>query len=121
VRAFTLALAAETKGSGVGVFAFNPGMVLTDLLTDVEVIRGSEDLLNRFPTVVRMWAKPPEEAAQKVVWIASGATDGKTGLLVNIFSPWAMLSGAVREGLRSLLKRPAKDVNIRIHSIESDK
>ena len=42
VRSFTLALADETQGSGVGVFAFNPGMVLTDLLTNVEVVEGSQ-------------------------------------------------------------------------------
>ena len=32
VRSFTKALAEETRGMGVDVFAFNPGMVLTDLL-----------------------------------------------------------------------------------------
>ncbi|MEI2652469.1 MAG: SDR family NAD(P)-dependent oxidoreductase [Microthrixaceae bacterium] len=79
VRSFTLALAAETKESGVGVFAFNPGMVLTELLTDVEVIAGSEARLQRFPAIVRMWAKPPAVPAAKAVWIASSATDGKTG------------------------------------------
>ena len=62
VRSFTLALAAENKGTGVGVFAFNPGLVLTDLLTDVEVVSGSEPRLKNFPTIVRMWAKPPVRA-----------------------------------------------------------
>jgi NAD(P)-dependent dehydrogenase (short-subunit alcohol dehydrogenase family) len=108
VRSFTLALAEEVKESqesGVGVFAFNPGMVLTDLLTDVEVIEGSEERLRRFPTVVRMWAKPPEVAAAKAVWIASSATDGKTGEIYNIFTPAAMLGGALREGMSRVLPR----------------
>jgi glucose 1-dehydrogenase len=116
-RSFTLALAEETRGSGVGVFAFNPGMVLTDLLTDVEVIEGSEPRLGRFPAVLRMWAKPPEVAAQKAVWLASSATDGKTGLVVNLFSPWKMIGGAARGGLNSLLKRPATPVNVRLRTI----
>jgi len=117
VRSFTLGLAEETHGSGVGVFAFNPGMVLTDLLTDVEVIAGSEDRLKVFPTIVRMWAKPPEVPAAKALWIASSATDGKTGLLVSIFNPWTMLSGAMKEGWRRLRgKKPAGD-EVRIKTV----
>lgn len=116
-RSFTLALAEETRDSGVGVFAFNPGMVLTDLLTNVEVIEGSEARLSRFPAVLRMWAKPPEAAVHKAVWLASSATDGKTGLVVNLFSPWRMMGGAAREGLNSLLKRPAAPVDVRLRTI----
>jgi len=117
VRSFTKALAEETKDSHVGVFAFNPGMVLTDLLTDVSVIEGSEGRLKIYPTIVRMWARPAEIPAEKVVWLASPATDGKTGLLVNIFSPWVMLRGALKEGLRILTKKPAPDMSIRINTI----
>ncbi len=117
VRSFTKALAEETKESHVGVFAFNPGMVLTDLLTDVDVIEGSEQRLKNFPAVVRMWAKPAEIPAQKVVWIASSATDGKTGLLISIFSPMTMLQGALREGWRALLRKPAPDMDIHIKTI----
>jgi NAD(P)-dependent dehydrogenase (short-subunit alcohol dehydrogenase family) len=116
-RSFTLALAEETKGGGAGVFAFNPGMVLTDLLTHVEVIAGSEERLSRFPAVLRMWAKPPDAAAQRAVWLASPATDGKTGLVVNLFSPWEMLSGAAREGLNSLLRRPGTPVDVHLRTI----
>ncbi len=117
VRMFTLALAEETKGRGVGVFALQPGMVLTDLLTGGEVIRGWEARLERFPAVVRMLAKPPEVAAQKAVWLASAATDGKTGLQVSASSSWSMLAGALREGWRALLKRPAPPVELRLKVI----
>jgi glucose 1-dehydrogenase len=116
-RSFTLALAEETRDSGVGVFAFNPGMVLTDLLTDVEVIEGTEARLSRFPAVLRMWAKPPDVAAQKAAWLASRATDGKTGLVVSLFSPWKMMGGVAREGLNSLLKRPAAPVDLKLRTI----
>lgn len=117
VRAFTLALAEETKGSGAGVFAFNPGMVLTELLTDVDVIEGSEDRLKAFPAVLRMWARPPDAAAQKAIWIASPATDGKTGLIVSLTSPGTMLAGALREGVRALLRRPAAEMDIKLKKI----
>ena len=121
VYSFTRALAAETKDSGVGVFAFQPGMVLTELLTDVDVIAGSESRLKVFPTIVRMWAKPPEVPAQKAVWIASAATDGKTGKLISLLSPWTMLRGAAKEGLRALLHKPAPDLGFHIRTIPPDK
>jgi NAD(P)-dependent dehydrogenase (short-subunit alcohol dehydrogenase family) len=125
VRSFTLALAAETKGSDVGVFAFNPGMVLTELLTDVEVIEGSEAQLQRFPTIVRMWAKPPAVPAAKAVWIASAATDGKSGEIYNIMGPAQMLDGALREGVRSLLgKRQTETLDepeVKIHKIAAQR
>ena len=117
VRSFTKSLAEETIGSGVGVFAFNPGMVLTDLLTKVDVFEGSEERLKNFPIVVRMWAKQPEIPAQKAVWIASPATDGKTGLLISIFSPWTMLQGALKEGIRSIRKQPGSDFGIRVKTV----
>lgn len=117
VRSFTKSLAEETKDSGVGVYAFNPGMVLTDLLTNVEVIEGSEERLKRFPTIVRMWAKPPEIPGQKAVLIASSATDGKTGLLISLFSPWIALQGVLKEGLRSLRKQPANGPDIKLRTI----
>jgi len=117
VRSFTLALADETKASGVGVFAFNPGLVLTDLLTHVDVIAGSEERLKIFPTIVRMWAKPPELPAKKVVWLASPETDGKTGLIISLTSPWGMLRGALQEGLRILMKKPASGIDFEIKVI----
>jgi NAD(P)-dependent dehydrogenase (short-subunit alcohol dehydrogenase family) len=117
IRSFTMALAEENKNSGVGVYAFNPGMVLTELLTDVDVIQGSEEKLKNFPFIVRILAKPAEVPAQKATWLASSATDGKTGLLVSIFSAWAFPVGALREGLRKLFKRPAPPLEIRMKSV----
>lgn len=117
VRSFTRSLAEENRNSGVGIFAFNPGMVLTELLTHVEVVKGSEERLKHFGTIVRMWARPPEVPARKAAWIASSATDGKTGVLFNIFSPWDMLTGAVREGVRRLLRKSAGGPDIQIRSV----
>ncbi len=112
---FTLALAKETRNSGVGVFLLAPGMLVTDLLTDVEVVEGYEDRLKVMGTIVRMWARPPEEAAEKAAWLASTATDGKTGKVVKMVSFWTLLGGALGEGLRRLARQPAPPpVNLRV-------
>ena len=123
VHSFTLGLAEETKqggAAGIGIFAFSPGMVLTDMLTDVSVVAGSEEKLSSFPTVVRMWAKPAEVPAAKAVWIASAATDGKTGEVYDILTRGQLLSGALGEAGRKLFgggknSKPAPE--IKIHSI----
>jgi glucose 1-dehydrogenase len=117
VRSFSLALAAETKPLGIGVYAYNPGMVLTDLLTDVEVIRGHEEKLKNFPTIVRLMGKSPEDAARGAVRLATSKSDGKTGLLVSNFSTAAMMAKFALEGLRRVLNRPAAEPEIKMTSI----
>lgn len=117
VLSFTKALAEEHKESWVGIYAFNPGMVLTDLLTNVDVMTGYEDRLKVFPTIVRMWGKPPAVPAAKAVWLASAATNGKTGLLANVFTTWVMLAGVLGEGVRRLLRRPAPPTAVKIRTI----
>jgi len=66
------------------------------------------------PTIIRMWAKPPEVPAQKVVWLASSATDGKTGLQVNTMTRGLMLGGALREGWRRLTRQPAAPMEMKV-------
>ena len=107
VRNFTLALAQEYKESGAGIFALSPGMMVTEMLTKVEVVAGFEDRLKSFPTVVRVLGKPPEVPARKAVWLASPATDGRTGLEVYLFNPATALAGFARESLRRLMGRPS--------------
>jgi len=106
IRWFTRALAGETKDSGAGVYAINPGMVLTDLLTDVEVFESAKSRLDRFPMIVRILARPPEVPARKIAWLASSATDGKTGLEISLVNPAIVMGGFIKEGLRSLFKQP---------------
>ena len=54
IRVFTLALAKEYKDSGVGVFALQPGLMDTDLLTDVVTFEEhAERLRNVMPMVIR--------------------------------------------------------------------
>jgi hypothetical protein len=61
----------------VGIYALNPGMMSTDFLTHLQAVSGYEKGLNALQTVIRMWATPPEVPAQRVIWLASSATDGK--------------------------------------------
>jgi glucose 1-dehydrogenase len=112
VRAFTLTLAKEYADSGVGIFAFNPGLVDTDLLRKVEVVTGHEHRLAAFPTVIRMWANPPAVPAAKAVWLASSATDGRTGLEVRVLGTPRLVRGAAGEGWRRLARRPGRPVDI---------
>jgi len=114
-QSFTRTISQEYKDTGVGVYALNPGMMTTDLLTDVTVVSGFEGPIKRtMPTIIRMWGGAPEVPAQKVVWLASPATDGKTGLIVNVIGPAKMLGGALREGFARLTgRKPAgPEINV---------
>ena len=120
VASFTSALAAEYKDSGVGIFAFNPGLVDTDMLRRVDVVQGYEAKVKPLETVIRLWGNQPEMPAQKALWLASSATDGKTGLSVNVLSPTRSMVGLVREGIRRLTGRAAPDTSIEIRTVAPD-
>jgi len=119
VRSFTLALAQEYKSSGVGVYVFNPGLVDTDLLRQLQAVQGYEKKLKPLETVIRLWANPPEVPAQKALWLASAATDGKTGLYVNVLDRSRLIKGIVREAQRRLTRRPAPDTSLQISVVPS--
>ncbi|MFN8379923.1 MAG: SDR family oxidoreductase [Anaerolineae bacterium] len=118
VRSFTMALAAEYKHiPGIGVFAFNPGLVDTDMLRQVEAIEGFEEKLAPLSTVMRFWANPPSVPAEKAVWLASPATDGKTGKKVTVLTPTKLVGGLLRDVGRRVTGRPAPDTTLNIHSV----
>ena len=119
-RSFTQALAKEYAESGVGIYAFNPGMMYTDLMTHVDVVAGYEDRLRPLETIMRMWARDPGGPAQKAVWLAGPSTDRRTGLEVRYMTFWSMLVGASREGVRRLFRRPAPADVLRFRSIPPD-
>jgi NAD(P)-dependent dehydrogenase (short-subunit alcohol dehydrogenase family) len=118
MRSFTLALADEYKESGVGIYLFKPGIVDTDMLRKVEVIKGYEKRVAVLGKIIRMWGNEPETPAEKAVWLASPATDGKTGLVVSVFSRFQMIKGLVSEGLDRLMRRDLDEINIKITPVE---
>jgi glucose 1-dehydrogenase len=119
VRSFTLALAKENKDSGVGIYAFNPGLVDTDLLRNIEAIKGYEKGLRPFSTVIQMWANPPEVPAERVLQLASSATDGKTGLAVTVLDPVSLIKGVGRFVVSKVARRPmAINGELNVTSIE---
>lgn len=116
-RSFTSALAQEYKDQGVEILAFNPGLVDTDLLRRVEAIQGYERHLKPLETVIRLWGNKPELPARKALWLASSATDGKTGLMLSVLSPQSMMAGLFHEVLRRVRRRPAPDTSLDIHTV----
>ena len=117
VRAFTETLAKEYKDRGVEVMGFNPGLVVTDMLSDVQVVPGYEEAVQPLATVVRLWSNPPAVPARKAAWLASAATDGRNGLVVRQLTATAMLAGIVKEGWRRISGRPAPAFVLSVETI----
>jgi glucose 1-dehydrogenase len=118
VHFFTISLAKEYRDSGVSVFLFHPGLVKSDMMGHLTFVEGYVDQnMKVFKVIARMFALEPEISANKAVWLASTATDGKTGLFVNLLNMGVMLKGAGREGMRALLRRPAPPLNVQITTV----
>jgi glucose 1-dehydrogenase len=118
IRWFSAALAKENQDKGVEVLSFNPGLVLTDMLTHVEVVKGFAEKVRPLETILRMWANPPDVPARKAVWLASAATDGKNGLRISVLTGGLMLGGAIKEGLRRLFRRKAPPSPLKVLEVE---
>jgi NAD(P)-dependent dehydrogenase (short-subunit alcohol dehydrogenase family) len=119
IKSFTLALAKEYKDSGVGVYAFSPGMMDTEMLLDVEVVRGYEDRLKSFKTVVQMLSQPPQAPANQAAWLASAATDGRTGLVLRSLTARWLAGHLLRLGLYRLAGRPGRPLDLQIRAVDA--
>jgi NAD(P)-dependent dehydrogenase (short-subunit alcohol dehydrogenase family) len=117
VRNFTKALAAEYKDSGIEVMGFNPGLVNTEMLSQVHAVAGFESKMNILPFIASMWGNDADVPAEKALWLASPATDGKTGLMTTVLTPGFMLRRALLTGLRWLIRRPAEMMDLNISSV----
>jgi len=84
-------------------------------------VDGYQKRLKPLETVIRLWANPPDVPAQKALWLASSATDGKTGLTVNVLSPKLLMSGIMRDTVRRMLRKHAPDTTLDIHTIGANK
>jgi NAD(P)-dependent dehydrogenase (short-subunit alcohol dehydrogenase family) len=118
VRNFTKALANEYKNSGVDVFGFNPGLVRTEMLSDVHAISGYEHKMNPLRFVAMLWGNEANVPAEKALWLASSATDGRNGAQVTVLTLWFMVSRLVKVLFGWLLKRPTELMELNITSVE---
>lgn len=119
IKSFTLALAKEYKDSGVGVYAFSPGMMDTEMLLDVEVVRGFEERLKPFEAVVQALSQPPDVPARQAARLASAETDGRTGLVVRSLTTGGVIAGMLRMGVNQVLNRPGRPLDIQIHPVDA--
>jgi 3-oxoacyl-[acyl-carrier protein] reductase len=84
VARFTEALAAETRASGVTIFAISPGRVKTNMWRDAVTEDWDEP---------GAWS-PPELAAELVACIASGALDEHSGEFIHAErDDWRTMAG----------------------------
>lgn len=117
LRSFTVALAKEYADTNVGVFCFSPGLVDTDMLRQVDVVPGYENTVQALKVLIPMWGNPPQVPAKKAVWLASAATDGKTGKIVRVFGPWRMLTGLLREGWQRVTRTKGDPIELTVTTV----
>jgi NAD(P)-dependent dehydrogenase (short-subunit alcohol dehydrogenase family) len=117
VRSFTSALAKEYANSGVGVYAFNPGLVTTEMLSHVQAVRGYETKLNPLKVVVGFLGNPPEVPAERALWIASSATDDRTGLSVKVLTPGFLLARGLRAAWRWITRTVEPEMVLNVETV----
>jgi len=118
VRNFTQALAQEYKDSGIEIFGFNPGLVRTEMLSQPEAVAGLEGKLTPLRFVVLLWGNDADAPAQKALWLASPATDGKTGLMVTVLTTSFKFGRVFTTGLRWLLRQPMEMMDLHVTSVQ---
>ncbi len=103
LTSFTRTLATETKGSGVQILGFSPGMMTTDMLTSPTVVgeRGRE-MMKNFGFVLRFLAWSPKHAADNLVQTIQ--SNRKEFSEVKLFKPWTPLLGLIRVGWENITK-----------------
>ena len=72
ITEFTRTLAAESRGTGVKIVAFSPGMMLTDML-DVKLVVGErvKETMKKMPMVLKALGLPPSIPAAELVRLLS--------------------------------------------------
>ena len=118
VRSFTAALAKEYADSGVGIYAFNPGLVTTEMLSQVAAVQGYESRLAPLKNVVSILGNPPEVPAERALWIASSATDGRTGLNVQVITPTFLLSRGLRAAWRWITRGQEPEMPLNVETVK---
>lgn len=119
ITSFTRTLAKETKGSGIKIIGFSPGMMLTDMLANPVVFgeRGKEAMKN-YDFVLRFLGKPPKIAAKELV--KTLAQNRKEFAEVHVMKPWTPMLGLLRVAWENVTKT-GKTPDYKLHFEESYK
>lgn len=120
VSNFTKTLAKEYKNSGVEIMAFNPGLVKTDMLSHVHAVKGYEQKMSPLRYVAALWGNEADVPARKALWLASSATNGRSGLQVTVLTLEFMLSRLFTVILDRLLQKPNAIMELNITSVEPE-
>ena len=83
IARFTFAMAEEYRKSGVSVMLLHPGLVRTGMINPVNPTPELQRQLDTFDTILDIFAQSPDRAARYAVKMASGWSDGKTGLYLS--------------------------------------
>ena len=119
VRNFTKTLANEYRNSGVDIFGFNPGLVRTEMLSNVHAVVGYEEQMNPLRFVAMLWGNDADVPAEKALWLASPATDGKNGTMVTVLTKRMMLFRLIALPFRKLLNRSTELLPLNVTSVKS--
>jgi hypothetical protein len=68
--------------------------------------------------IAMLWGNDADVPARKALWLASSATDGKTGLQVTVLTAWFMLSRLLALPFGWFLKEPKELMKLNITSVE---
>jgi glucose 1-dehydrogenase len=120
VRNFTKALAKEYANRGVDILGFNPGLVKTDMLSNISAISGYEKRLNPLRYVTLLWGNEADVPAQKALWLASSASDGKNGSQVTVLTTTFKLTRMFAALFDWLMQKPTELMELNITSVEPE-
>jgi len=103
ITSFTRTLAKETKGTGIRIIGFSPGMMLTDMLSNPVVFgEDGKAAMKNYDFVLRLLVKPPEVAAQALVKAIS--ENRKEFAEIHVMKPWTPLFGLLRVTWENITK-----------------
>lgn len=118
VRNFTKVLAQEYKDSGVEVMGFNPGLVKTEMLSNVHAVSGYEDKMMPLRFIAMLWGNEADVPAEKALWLASPVTDGRNGLFITVLTKWMMISRLITLPFKYLFDQSTKLLDLNVTSVE---
>ena len=101
LTSFTRTLSKDLQGSGIRIFGFSPGMMLTDMLTAPAVIgEQGKEMMKNYGFVLRFLGQPAEKPACKFVHMLGGLN--KDFVEYRVFKPWTPFLGLLKVGWQNL-------------------